>query len=596
MGDSLGAKVGTRVAGLMQRSKLATLDQSTGLIVRTGMALQEEFFRLTGAELVRTFGPVYQRLADAAPADSWVKSAGQFLAAGHGQLSTLVGISGISSGFGQGVGAVIANDLTPITSALIRDHPESLLSVPDVTNLVIKGLVDFAYGAHEAGGQGISPDKFNLLMAGAAQTLAPADILELVNRGELTHDGGLYWLGRSGMDRIAAEALIALRLGVFSVQDLATMYVKGIISQDEGRALAALTGYSAEQFDQYTLVTGEPPDLQTLFLAWRRGIINESDVERGIRQSRLRNEWIPTALAMQWVPMDISEAARAVVQNHATIEQAHVWAIENGLKPELFDVIVDNEGNPPSAGEAITWYNRGLIGADEVRQILREGHLKDKYIPLLFDTRHRILTLQEIRLLYRDGAMTHDEALVRLQELGFDAENAAIILIGANAARTAKARDLTRDQVISLLTDQIITAADAQAMLQAMGWSTEDAQWILDLAAMARIQKFINAAISKTQALYTTRKIDANTASATLDALNIATDARDQYIQLWDIERGIITKELTPAQVIAAAKKQLISGDDANTRLQGMGYAADDALILLAIAGVSVSATTPGGP
>lgn len=596
MADSLGGKVGTRVANIIQRGKLSTLDQSRGLIVKTGMALQEEFFRLTGGELRNTFGPIYQALADQAPAQGWVKPTMTFLAEGHGQLSTLVGMSGISSGFGQGVGAVVANDLNPVTTAFIRADPNSLLSVPDLAAGVARGLLTFEEAETDAAGQGIRQDRFAHLVALAAQTLAPADILELTNRGQLDAARALFWLQRAGMDNDSAQALLALRLGVFSVQDVATMLVKGIVTHDEGVALAALTGYSAEQFDQFTLVTGEPPDLQTLFLAWRRKVIDQAAVEKGIRQSRLRDEWIPTALAMQWVPFDTSEAARAVVQNHATPEQGREWAIENGLRPELFDIIVENEGNPPGPVETMTWFNRGLIDEAGVTQIFRESHIKDKYIPLYFKTRHRILTLQEVRLLYRDGAMTRDEAITRLMDLGFDQDNATIVVNGANAARTAKVRDLTRDQVTQLLADQIITAADALAMLEAMGWSQEDAQWILDLASMSRIQKIMNAAISKTQSLYTTRKIDLNAASAALDSLNVATDARDQYLALWDIERTIITKELTPAQVIQAAKKALISVTDADNRLQGMGYAPDDSAILLGIAGLSLSTTPTGGP
>jgi hypothetical protein len=596
MADSLGAKVGTRVAALVARQKLATLAQSTGLFVKTGMALQEEFFRLTGGELARTVGPVYQAIADAAPADGWVKPTAQFLADGRGQLSTLVGISGISSGFGQGVGAVISNDLNPVVTALIRDHPTALLTVPDLAAATAKGLMTLENAAHDAAGQGIILDKFIIEVALAAQTIAPADILELVNRGYLTPDGGLYWMQRAGMDHVAAQAVMALRVGVVSVQDAADMLIKGIVTEDEGRALAALTGFSATSFDQYALVTGEPPDLQTLFLAWRRGIITESDVDRGIRQSRLRDEWIPTAKSMRYVPLSTADVADAVNQGHMSLADATRVADENGITATDFDVVIANAGIPPGPSEALEWVSRGIITQDEFTQIFLESRIKNKYINLYLDSRPRLLTMAEVRLLYRDGAMTADQATSRLQDLGFSAENAGIIINGAASARTAKARDLTRDQVMSLLTDQIITEADALTMLEAMGWSAADAQWIIDLASMTRIQKFINAAISQVQSRYVTRKIDSNTASATLDALNIATDARDNYLALWDIEKGVITKELTTAEIIAAAKKQIITVDDANTRLLGQGYAQDDATIKLAIAGLSTSTTTTGGP
>jgi len=66
-------------------------------------------------------------------------------------------------------------------------------------------------------------------------------------------------------------------------------------------------------------------------------------------------------------------------------------------------------------------------------------------------------------------------------------------------------------------------------------------------------------------------------------------------LTLWDIERSVSTKELTTAEVISAAKKQIITADDAYNRLLGQGYAADDAAIKLAIAGLSATTTTTGG-
>jgi hypothetical protein len=592
MADGLGGKVATRVANTVVRAKLASLGQSQGLFVKTGMALQDEFFRLTGGELVRTFGPVYRALADAAPADSWIKPTAQFLADGHGQLSTLIGVSGISSGFGQGVGAVVSNDLNPVTTALIRAHPNGLLSVPDLATGVARGILTFEEAETDAAGQGIRQDRFQTQVALAATVWSTADIIDLVNRGIMDEARGFEAMLRAGVTHDAAQDLMQLRHQLITVADLADMQVRGILTQEEGRRLAAMTGYTADQYDQFALATGSPPDLQSLFLAWRRGIIQESDVDRGIRESRLRDEWIPTAKSLRWVPLDLSEVVNGVVQNHITMDQAIPMAAEVGLTPENLALAVDNHGNPPSNTDAVDWYNRGLITRDMFDQIFREGHTKDKYIQAFFDARHRKLTMAEIRGLYRDGAMTRDVALTELQSIGFSPDDAGFIVTGASAAKTATARNLTIAQITQLLTDQLITSDQASQILTAMGWSDQEATWILDLATLQQMQRMTAAAVAKVRSEYVAHKSDVNTVSAALDSLGVATDARDQYIALWDIERTVVTKSLTEAQTVAAAKKGLIAVQDGSDRLQAMGYAADDAIILLTLAGLDTTGVT----
>ena len=295
MADGLGAKIGTRVAALSAKARVDTAQRLAPLFVQTGMALQDEFFRLTGTELANTVGSVYQAILDQADDTTRLKPLLQFLTTSRGQMSTIVGLSGISSGFGQTVGALLSNDLNPLITTLIARTPNGILSVADSVAMAAKRIGDLTFLANEAAGQGINRDRFGLLTQLAALTHSAVDILDLLNRRVITHDGALFWLRRAGYDDDAAQQFLALANAVISVQDLAEMKVKGIITVDQGRTLAGLTGYSPEDYDRYELLAGEPPALDTLFMAWRRGVITETDVDRGIRQSHLRDEWIPTA-------------------------------------------------------------------------------------------------------------------------------------------------------------------------------------------------------------------------------------------------------------------------------------------------------------
>ena len=82
MGDGLGGKLGGRVADIVNRAALDRLDRSAGVFARIAMGVQDDFFRLTGAELRDTMGPFYAEVAKAEGAPPWLRDTTKFLAKG----------------------------------------------------------------------------------------------------------------------------------------------------------------------------------------------------------------------------------------------------------------------------------------------------------------------------------------------------------------------------------------------------------------------------------------------------------------------------------------------------------------------------------
>jgi hypothetical protein len=83
---------------------------------------------------------------------------------------------------------------------------------------------------------------------------------------------------------------------------------------------------------------------------------------------------------------------------------------------------------------------------------------------------------------------------------------------------------------------------------------------------------------------YVARHFTHAQASMFLDSLAVPHAARDRYLLTWDIERSATVAVLTEAQIVAAHKRGLISGQDAFDRLTARGYTDPDAHILLGVA------------
>lgn len=584
MGDTFGGKLGTRLADINNRAALDRLHKSTPVFSRIAMAIQEDFFRLTGSEVRATIGPMFDQIAAHPDSPKWMKDTASFVAGGKGQWATLLAGSATGALFGSGLLALITNWLQPAVGAMMRDTPNLPLSIPDAAAAAIRGLSWGPDLYDDAGQGGINRDRFRVIEALQSTTLSAEYILELLNRGLIDGTMALGLFRRAGWDLDHANHLMSMRHRLVSIQEAAAMANRDIVTEAQGRAIARQNGYTDADFDMYNLLGGEPPDTTALILAWRRGIINESDVDRALVQGPLRKEWIPVVKQLQFVPLDPQELANAVNQGHMDLVTATAVAEQSGLRPADFQVIIDNAGIPPGPQEALDWISRGIITEDDFRTIFLESRIKNKYINLYLKARTTILTMAEIRSLFSKGVMTQAQALQRLGERGYTAEDAGIILAGASVDKTQSTKDLTQAQTVRLYTDRLIDHDAAMAMLTALGYDDQEAGFILSIADVDRELKFVNASVSRIHNLLIARRISTGEASSALDRLQVPPAARDDLLRIWQVDLDVSTKDLTTAEVIAATKLGVFLTGPAFNKLQGQGYASDDALTKLKIA------------
>lgn len=582
-GSNLGAKLGDRLADVLVRAYLSTHQRLGPEKVKLGMAWQEDFFRLTGGEVNGTIGPLWAMIANDPDAAPWLRDTARMLSAGHGQWKTILAGATTGAALGGGLMDLITNELTFPIGKIIQTNPNMRLATPDLAQAAVRGLRSDVDYVEEAAKNGTNADRFSVLKQ--LSTLVPGltEILEMLNRGHITDADADALFKRAGYSREHVPMLKTLRYTLVSLPDAAAMWNRDIVTTEQGRQLAVQQGYAADDFDRYAALGGAPPDTTSLILAWQRGVIDEARVDRALIQGPLRKEWIDVIKQLRYAPLPPTELADAVNQGHMEFGAAQAVATQSGVRPQDFQVIVDNAGIPPGPQEALDWVNRGLITDEEFRTAFLESRIKNKYIDLYLASRRTILTMAEIRSLYAKGVMTREQAIDRLLQRGYSTEDAAIILAGAIAEKTGADRDLTKAEWVGLYQDQLIDRQALNAALLAFGYAQDEADQLIGLADARRTRRFWEAALTRIRSQFVSHHIDANEATGAIDALSIPPDARDMYLALWSIERGVVTKELTTAQVVAAAKNGLLSLPDAQGRLEGMGYDPDDAMILLTL-------------
>ena len=497
---------------------------------------------------------------------------------------------GIATAIGWWMGNALFQTANPIFLPL--QHGVANLAQTDVfdpqtaAQLQAKGIIDDAYGRSDAAGGNLSGDRYDMLVDAQLQRPGLVTLLDLWNRGYIHERDVDLALARDGTPTWWHGPLKQLRYNLLSPADLALANLRGIMSDQEMTDYAAKVGARPEEMRILIGNTGEPPGLMQLLEAYRRNFIDQDTLQRGIRQSRVRDEWIPTIERLRYSPMSIADAIRAVVENYLTDAEGKDIAMQNGLMPDHWEPMKESWGRPLSHLEMMSLYHRGQVTLDQVRQAMRESDLKDKYIDPAIELGRRLVPERQIVMMLERAVIGKDVAMEMLREYGYNDTDAERLMQLGVAQHVAHAKNLTRTDIVNLYSDSLLSKAEANKHLVELGYTAADADYILTLAgvkakakALAQIQKGI-------QAEYRAHNVTKAQAIDQLQHAGMDHPQATALVDLWQHEIRATTRSLTEAQILSLAEHGLISASDARVRLVAYGLTEGDADLLLALHGI----------
>lgn len=579
--STLGAKVGPKIAKLIVDAIVAA-KRALGPhehMVRVKAA--QTVINQAGHEVADLYRPLLQAVLDDpdAPLHDAAREFLEKVASGDQQWHSLAGALGTlgQSALSQAIGNAVA----PIAYKINSLGPNLDLDPQTAAQAVAAGLATLDNGRSAARDQGIASNEFDTLV-GLAQNIPDITTLnDMVNRGLISEQTAALWTERGAVPAQLRGAALATRAALLP-PDLASLAVlRGVISLAEGERIAALSGVSKADFNIMIEDTGEPLGLEQLLEAFRRGFIDQATLRRGILQSRVRNEWIPTAEKLRYSPMSVADAVNAVVQGHLTMAEGESFAQLNGLEPGQFGTLVQTAGEPPSRLEMLELLNRGEVTLAEVKQAFSESRIKDKYIDTVIKLRYRLLEPRVLAGAVEAGSLTYEQAIKYAMDYGYTAELAKVLVGAGSARKMAKYRDRVMSAVETLFEDNAISEAEANNLAKGLGFSADETKFIFEAGNFRRQSRTVNGVIAAIKTKYLARHITKNMAMDLLTALGVPAAQRDYLIEVWSIEWRAYTRQLTEAQIVKAANKKLITEPDALARLLYLGYSAEDAKLLL---------------
>lgn len=578
----LGAKLGPRIAMLVHQAIIHAHSQLAGLKHKLAMAIFNSISDMISNEVDVTMGDLYGRLKQGMDESHPQYPVVNFMHTFTGQLKALAGTGLQITGLLGTVSAIMNNELSSIAYPIIAANPGLLPDPGTITSAYSAGLVPYDEAMHDLASSGTQRGWGDRMLNLSFNRPALSDCQEMIRRGLINIQQAKTYLAYNGISGPDQDLLLATTESLLSPADAALAVLRGNMSQADGEAVATANGYTAQQFGVLIGNTGEPPGLMQLLEGYRRGFIDQATLEKGILQSRYRNEWIPLLEQLRYEPMSTADTVNAVVQNQMDLATAQKVASENGLDPQYYQTLVNTAGEPLSRTEMEQLYNRGLVTKNDVIQALRESRLKNKYNEQAFELHARLLAVGDLKELVRYGAMKEADAVAHAVQLGYSASDAASLVQSGSLQRIDAARNRVISSAESLYEIGAILPADLEGVVTGLGFSDEQARFVVQSSEFHKEATLTKSAINAIRSKYLGHHIDRNTASGLLDTLNVPASGRDYLLSLWDTEIQAFARVLTEAQIIKAVKNDLITADEGLARLLFAGYSQGDAELLLA--------------
>lgn len=371
-------------------------------------------------------------------------------------------------------------------------------------------------------------------------------------------------------------------------EELVGLRIRGIYSFDQAAAEAKKSGLSPERFRDLTLGAGEPPSLGDMLHLYRLGKVTEENVIKALRQSTLKDEWIPTVLKLGLQVPSPEAILEALLQGQIDEPGARALYAKLSGDPEYFTLLYNTRGSSPTPLQAADMAHRGIIpwegtgpGAVSYHQAFLEGPWRNKWIDSFRRASDYLPPPDTIVEMIRVGALDNARATDLLHRQGVPTDLIGAFLAKAVVQKTEKVKELTEGTISVLYREQAITDQQAMGMLRELNYQDPEAKFVLTSWRLARELAARNTAISTVHTQFINRRIDAGEASIAMDRFHVPANQRDMLIALWTEERKTKVAVLTAAQIRSAWKRDLFSTEDATSRLVGLGYDQQDAEVFL---------------
>ena len=356
----------------------------------------------------------------------------------------------------------------------------SPLSTADAVNAYVEGYVSEATVQGVADKNGLEPGQYKILVEAAGDPLSYTDMMRLFRYGKATENDVRDALKRGRLKDDYIDFALALRDSPMSVADAIEARVQGYLGEADSKAIASMNGLREQDYDPLYLSAGDPLPKEEMLRLFNRGKVTLDQVKAALRQSRLKDSYIDTAVELRTQLPALYEVRALLADGSLTAAQGTNLLLEGGYTPDIVTAIVNGAtGVGSSASKQLTLsiytnlYQEGAISSEEFQQELLDlgyseasAQLLQAEIDFKVTLSARNSVISKVKAAYIAGKISEAVAQADLNALDLNAEAVDRLISDWEIEKSTNVRTLTAAQVTDAWFMNLFNQSDPADNLQ----------------------------------------------------------------------------------------------------------------------------------
>jgi len=293
------------------------------------------------------------------------------------------------------------------------------------------------------------------------------------------------------LEEIRQEAAQIATPTLIPPADSIDAFIRGFMTEDRFRKELGESGYSNERMDILVASSRRLIDVGEIFRWWLRDFITEDQLDELLRFHKIdSDDRVRLKQAVFFIP-PVQDLIRMAVREVFSPSIRDRFKLDEDFPPE-FQETAKQQGVSeewaknywaahwvlPSVTQGFAMLHRKVISAEELDLLLRAQDVmpfwRDKITQVAFNP----LTRVDLRRMHKLGLLDSEQLQLRYEDLGFNAENATMMVQFTEAFNEEEppevARELeglTRGTILGMFDDGVLTEGETDVALTDLGIS-----------------------------------------------------------------------------------------------------------------------------
>jgi len=230
-----------------------------------------------------------------------------------------------------------------------------------------------------------------------------------------------------------------------------------------------------------------------------------------------------------------------------------------------------------NAAESRDLFALGKITREQMIDTLREDGWRDEDIDYWLSLAYRNLSEADVWDLNSQGLIDDTELVIRLRAIGYDPKDIPLVIALHDSDAQKEATEVSLSTARSSFKKDLITEAEYRALLTSLGKSVQEISLLVQLDAASKETEARDLTVGQIKAALNNAVIVETEARHQLALLGFESGSVDILIDTWKKELIPSFARLNRSTILQAYQFGVITRQTAFTRLQEVGFNADDA-------------------